>query len=379
MKGFGVPELVIVAGLMLVLLAGFVPSGTIEKQKENLLFSQKVGALGAGTYDYKHIPLADELLLSKGIEGTPLYEQAGPLEVARGVITSEEHLLNFNIPESTVSQLDSLSLSFDVLETNRYGPLKVELNGHEVVSEYLSPGDFRVTLPLEYIRPGENSVRILAGSSGWRLWSPTYYVIKNVRIKEAITPEEERTFSFQLSEEELNSLDKVRIAIGSIDASLEGDLAIILNGERIVFEGIPGRATFSPTFSSGLRQNNTITFKLLEDGSYAMRNVKLVLFLLKGGRGGFSKEFHISEEDLALMREGKEEGVVELEVKSTDDAPLRVVLEGEVPRTLYEGTPERGTLVLRFSGSEATTTNTLRISSAGDYYLGDVSVKLVMK
>jgi len=93
-KGVGLPEVVIVLGLLIVLIAGFLPSGTPYTEKELLLLSEQVGPLGSQGLNYQHIELGDHMVLSKGVEGAPLLTQTGPVEVAKGVITAEEHVVD---------------------------------------------------------------------------------------------------------------------------------------------------------------------------------------------------------------------------------------------------------------------------------------------
>lgn len=379
MKGIGVPEVVIVVGLLVVLIAGFLPTGTPSGDSETLILSKQAGPLGSEGFNYGHIPLAANLVLSKGVEGAPLLTQSGPKEVAKGLITAQEHVIEFTVPQHVKDELSSATLSLKVAETNNYGPLKISLNGLDVWSDYVERGEtLEVDLPISQINE-DNTIRITAGSSGWKIWSPTYYILENIQVNERLTAGEEKSFEFELTEDELDKFYMGRVYIGNVKPVIQGELAMILNDERMIFRGVPGKGSVINSFSSGVREKNTLTFKLLEDGYYEMTNVEVIIFTSANTTAGFSASFNIPLEDLSNMRAGTEEGVIEIEVLSTAENPLKVILSGESDVELYSDIPSTGTMVLRFSGYEASTENTLTIRSGGDYSLGVVNVKLVKK
>lgn len=364
---------------MIVLLAGFLPSGTPYSEKEVLLVSQQGGMLGSQGLNYQHIELGDHMVLAKGVEGSPLLTQTGPIEVAKGVITAEEHLVEFSIPSTVIDDLSSASLDFVVSDTNGHGPLIITLNGQEVWSDYVEAGQaVEVELPVSEISDS-NSIRITAGSSGWRIWSPTYYILENLQVKEQLISSEERTFEFQLSDAQLKNFYKGRVYMGNVKPTIRGEMAVILNEERVVFRGVPGRGAVINSFSSGVKADNTVTFRMIENGYYEMFNIEIIVFTSANATAGFSTDFTIPLEDLSRMREGREEGVVEIEVLKSADKPLEVVLAGEKDTALYRKEAEEGTLSLKFTGYEAARDNTLTIRSAGEYSLGNVEVKLVRK
>ena len=373
------PEIVIVLGLLIVLIAGFLPSGTPYSADEVLIMSKQVGPLGSEGFNYEHIELADNLVMSKGVEGAPLLTQTGPIEVAKGLITGEEHVVEFLIPDHIMNELSSSSLSFRLIDTNGYGPLIIMLNGQEVWSDYMSKGEVAdIDLPVGQLG-SKNTIKITAGSSGWKIWSPTYYMLENLQIKERLTSGEEKSFEFDLREDQLEKFYKGRVYIGNVKPVISGEMAIVLNGERIIFRGIPGKGSVINSFSSGVKEENTIAFRMLEDGYYEMTNLEIIIFTSANTSSGFSSDFIIPLEDLARMRGGEEEGVVEIDVLETAEHPLNVVLSGEKETELHGTVAEEGKLVLKFTGFEAAKDNTLTIQSVGDYNIGTVSVKLVKK
>ena len=379
MKAVGLPEIVIVLGLLIVLIAGFLPSGTPYSANEVLIMSKQVGPLGSEGFNYEHIKLADDVVLSKGVEGAPLLIQAGPIEVAKGLITAQEHVVEFSIPLHVMNDLSSSSLTFRLIDTNGYGPLKISLNGITVWSDYMSKGEVAdIDLPVGQLA-STNVVKITAGSSGWKIWSPTYYILENLQIKEKLASGEEKSFEFELDENQLEKFYKGRVYIGNVKPVIAGEIAIILNDDRIIFRGITGKGSVINSFSSGVKDENTLVFKMLEDGYYEMTNLEVIVFTSANTTAGFSADFIIPLEDLSRMMTGTKEGVVEIDVLETAEHPLSVVLSAETETELYHSVAEEGTLLLKFTGYEAAKDNTLTIKSVGNYNIGSVNVKLVSK
>ena len=379
MKGVGIPEIVIVLGLLIVLIAGFLPSGAPSQSKEYLLLSKQAGPIGASGFNYDHIPLSSNLILSKGVDGSPLFIKNNQVEVAKGIITTQEQEIEFSIPSNTINELSSATFSLTITETNGYGPLKIFLNGKEIWSDLVKVSEsLSIPLPLDDLFES-NIIKITAGSSGWKIWSPTYYILEKIQIKEKLTSGEEVSFDFELTEEQLEKFDRGRIYIGNVNPIIQGELAIILNDERIIFRGIPGEASFITSFSSGAQKENTITFKLLEDGHYELRNLEVIIFTATNSTGGFSTEFTIPVEELSKMRAGTKEGLVEIEILETSENLLQIILSGEEDVELYNNIPDEGKISLKFTGFEATKNNVLTIRSGGEYNLGTINIKLVEK
>ena len=158
MKGLGVPEMIITVGLLLVLLAGFLPGGTNARQSETLLLSENVGNIGSGEFTYKHIPLASTMVLAKGVEGTPLIDQTRIIEVAKGIITTEEHTVRFSVPPETIDELDSATIMLTIDDSNYYGPLIVTVNNQEVWNELSEDDNLEIEIPLNVLQT-ENSIK----------------------------------------------------------------------------------------------------------------------------------------------------------------------------------------------------------------------------
>ncbi|MBR9681323.1 MAG: hypothetical protein GOV00_00830 [Candidatus Altiarchaeota archaeon] len=376
MRGLGVPEIIISVGLLLVLLAGFLPGGTNVRRNEILLLSQDVGNIGSGDFTYKHISLTSNLVLAKGVEGTPLITQSGTIEVAKGLLTTQEHTVRFSVPTETINDLDSATILLTIENTNRYGPLMITVNGEEIFKEVPEENSLEIKIPLNILET-ENSIRISAGSSGWKIWAPTVYELSELKVVESLATNEMQSFQFSIEKDDLEDFYLGRVYVGSMQPQIAGELTIILNNENVVYRGMPGTGAFMTTFASGIKEENSIEFKLLEEGYYEMKNVEVIIFTQANASSVFTTEFSITPVDLAKLRDGTVRGVIELDISLASEDLLRIILSAESDTTLYELPAEEGKLELGFSEMEAASQNRLVIESPGAYEIESVKVKLV--
>lgn len=368
--------MIITVGLLLVLLAGFLPGGTNARQSETLLLSENVGNIGSGDFTYKHIPLTSKMVLAKEVEGTPLIDQRRIIEVAKGIITTEEHTVKFSVPPETIDELDSATILLTIDDSNYYGPLIVTVNNQEIWNEISEEDDLEIEIPLNVLQT-ENSIKISAGSSGWKIWAPTVYEISNLKVIEAIATDESRSFAFSVDEEDIEDFYLGRVYVGSMKPQIAGELTIILNNENVVYRGIPGTGAFMTTFASGIRRENSIEFKLLEEAYYEMGNVEVIIFTQANASSTFATGFQVGSADLAKLRDGSVRGVIELDITLASEDPLKVILSAESDTILYKSPAKEGKLELGFSGTEVSSENRIIIESPGAYKIETVKIKLV--
>ena len=369
----GVPELVILLGLGLVFLSGFI-SETKHGVKEIPLLYQEIGTIGGVGFSYRHISLGSGFSLAKGVEGTPIISQPGPVEIAKGIFTTEEHVVEFDVPD--VGELTTAKLEAEVVDTNRYGPLVVYLNGEEIWKGYAEKGQkVEVELPVEKLG-SRNTLKIACSSSGWKIWAPNYYVLENVRITETVSSGEKVRLNFTLTDEELANFYSARF-YSALDPKLPGEIAIVLNDEKVIYRGVPNQRAFMVPFSSGVRRNNKLEIQLLSDGAYEFREPQIVVLTQQNATAGVSLMLKIPAEYLTAMRAGKLVGEIEMNVRRTGETPLEVILSAEREKLLYRGIPKPGKLVLRFTGDEVSSENTVVLRSGSIYEIEYIKVRLV--
>ncbi len=372
----GVPELVIILGLLLVFLSGFLPEGSQKaKSKEIPLLYQEVGTIGGTGFSYIHISLGSGFTLSKGVEGTPIVYRKGPVEIAKGVFTTEEHLIEFSVPN--LNEISSTTFEAEVVDTNGYAPLFIYLNGKEVWKGYAKKGEkIVVPLPMDLIR-ASNTLKISCGSSGWRIWAPAYYVLENIQIAEKVSTGEKVSLSFELTPAELANFYSANF-YSPIVPKIPGEMVITLNGEKVIYRGVPNMKIFVVPFSSGLKEGeNTLEIQLLSDGEYEFRDPQVVIINQKNATAGVSYPLNIPQDYLRALKSGVLVGEIEIKVNKAGDTPLTIILSSDVERKIYEGIPNPGVMVLRFTGDEVSDRNTLILRSTSIYEIEYIKVRLV--
>ncbi|MBR9679462.1 MAG: hypothetical protein GOU99_00225 [Candidatus Altiarchaeota archaeon] len=348
MRGIGTPEIVVVIGLLLVLIAGFFPTGIMRG--EDLVFSKYIGPLGGGISDYKHIELADAVSLAKGIEEASLLSQPRPMEVAKGIITTEEHIMEFSIPASAREHLSAVNLRFSIKSTNQYGALLVYLNNENIWSGFPEIGEeVRIQLPTASLL-ARNSLRILAGSSGWRVWAPTTYIIEGLQITEKTDIDETRVFSFKVSQTDLEKFYMARFFIGNTKPIEPGELVIVLNNELVIYKGTPPSGGLLVPFSTGVRENNTLKLEMIADGSYELINLEVIIFRQTNATSEKTLDFLITDALFEQISAGDKKARFELEIEACDDgSTLQVIaVSGDREDILIEGPAMIGKLSLSF-------------------------------
>lgn len=150
--------------------------------------------------------------------------------------------------------------SFDVVNTNGYGPLIIRVDGRVVVNTPLDIGHYEFSLG-----SGEH-VEIEAGNSEWRIWAPTIYELQDVRITANTYPRDISTFTFKLNDPE-------KVTGARIDFSLNenaGSLLLRLNGNTVYNGAVNSRQSIYLD-GSHFSDTNMIIFDALEDSRFSGR------------------------------------------------------------------------------------------------------------
>ena len=150
-----------------------------------------------------------------------------------------------------------VTVSFDVVNTNGYGPLVVRIDGQTVAEQNLAIGHY------EYSFGSAKKIQIAARSSEWRIWAPAVYDLENVKISANVYPREISTYTFKLNDPE-------KIEEARIDFSLRenaGSLIVKLNGD-VVYNGAVNQRQTIFIDKSVLDNLNIITFDAGEDSKF---------------------------------------------------------------------------------------------------------------
>ncbi len=372
-RGLGTAELVVLAGLLLIFLAGFVGEGEKKVSKgEILLASENIGMLGSNIGGVKRMEISGRFSISKGTGSVSIVSEEGPIEVAKGFLTTKEHIISFQTGRSQEAELE-----FTVEDSNYYGELEVYLNNELIWHGMPEKGEkVSILLEKEKIR-ASNELRISAQSSGWRIWAPTYYILKDLKVSEKVEEKEAKELIFYLDSKDLSNLNLARLVLRVSEGT--GDVRMLLNNHLIYSGSLSEELSlidFSPAFLE--EGNNSLRLEMASNGFYTVEYAKLLLFY--GGNQTSIKviKVEIPESDYIKLKQGIYKGVIEVEVnKVLREGKLKISVITDTERVLYNREASKGKLVFYFTGDEVSPEFKLSISSEGTYEIGEVVVKLV--
>jgi hypothetical protein len=374
---FSSPLLVLLVIMFLfALLVAFGGRSGFEnvQTEQNAILLQNVGEVGGEATSFRHVNYPG-FTISHTETKTLVFSETEQFSVVRGAISQKEKEIKFFINPEDLALVQRGKLSFNLIKTNSYGALQVYLNGHQIYSDYPETGIIEIDVaPYGVLfTTGENVIDIKCTSSGWRLWAPTEYIIESFTLLEEARNVDEQELEFTLSGAEAGSSSLGRIIFNVKDSQNDGELTVMVNDVQ-VWEGRPKASTYDTEFAgTNLRSGrNTLAFRVLPGGRYTISNVELVL-----SYGGVKTyEFNVTQQQLAMMRDGKLDGIIEFEVIS-GQGELTLTLLGETEKVLFSEQTTPGTKQVRFVDADIVAgINNISLSSDGLYSIGDLKVLL---
>lgn len=174
-------------------------------------------------------------------------------------------------------------LSFFVNKTNSYGDLIIKVNDILINDKKLLIGEHIFFLNKSILRE-KNIIEIFATSSGWKIWAPTVYELRNIKFVSQELFAKRSNYTFNVYDEEFKNLRKDKKAELSLDLrERKGKLKIDVNSNEI--------------FKNEVEQSRK---KIYFDQSILKRDVNEIEFIaLDGNFEGFAElkfYFNVFEE-----------------------------------------------------------------------------------
>ncbi|MFH0961290.1 MAG: hypothetical protein V1820_01255 [archaeon] len=381
------------AGVFLILLAGIVLASLLALFASSevtggnvfvgfipreLLQEKQVGLVGASIGEgFRHIYFG-RVSLKSGAGGT-LSSENGSAEVARGLVTSQEHEIAFLYNSKPVQ------VSFVVDETNGLGLLIARANGRIVWSGNPGVGEkVEFTIPLESLRQDGNSLVFSTTSSGWKIWSPSYYRINRISVGYSGEETSTQKRQFALTKEEIDSFVLGRVIFTVSSASPGAPISIKINNATIwkspVGEGtLPVSIDFSSSGTT-LSGENEIAFLTEKGNSAELAGAEIIVFTSSEGKGTPATTFSLTREDFDVLNGGRMTGRVEFTVSEVSHAgTIQVSIVGDKEVTIYSDRAVAGTVLATFTKGSAVFGKNLLVFSSPDegiFRISDLSVKL---
>ena len=252
----------------------------------------------------------DSVFVKNKIGNITILEDRGPLYLKNGLTEYMSKTETFSLSEQYFKEIVAGVFTFRVVGTNRYGRLKIDLNGHVIFDKIAEPGIYNINL-LEYrdiILEEENTIFFETTGSGWRIWAPATYILSDIKIliEQGINRVAEKKFT--LTNQEIASWIKGRLVFEVEAADNSGDLLIELNNFT-VFRGMIREKTtpvYSLDFSCPvniLRYNNVLRLKTSEGGLYHLTNLQFYVFYTNNVVKVKNYEFNLTGEHYRQIKQ----------------------------------------------------------------------------
>lgn len=226
--------------------------------------------------DLRHISLGLKPFKVSYITERKSFVELDSLEVQSGLLKTTDYIRAFDLTEDELQKLSKATLSGEVENTNNYGNFLVGLNGQTVYSSMLLPGEsFSVDVDSSFFGQ-QNEFVATAESSGWRIWAPTVYVLKNLVLKSDFTGEVSQSFDFHVKAEE-TPVNLGRIILKFDEISGSGSLIIRLNGETI-FNGTPTQVQWIEVQDGIVEGKNTLEMVSEKDTEFTISSSEIIIF-----------------------------------------------------------------------------------------------------
>ncbi len=268
---------IIILGALFLLFGGGItfpsaPSGKFTTTEEfpAEAVSEDLGWVGTAEQQIKHVPLDRDFSVSY-VAAEQSAVDLKNITVSSGLLSSEDKKLSF----SAKGEIESAKISFDVKDTNLYGPLIVVLNGAALYENLSLTGKHEVEFNTSLLMD-ENTLEISAGSSGWKFWAPTVYIL-DFKLVLGLLGLKTKTYEFSLGDEALAMTLARFSAFGTKQGT--GNLIAKVNGVEIYRDNktnILQDFSFSETnLKSG---KNKIELLAEQNTKYELKEAELIIF-----------------------------------------------------------------------------------------------------
>lgn len=218
----GIGLLVIVLGLF---ASVFPFSSPTPQSVANVTGSQRIGLSDIDSQ------LTFDMRINASYSNDIQIFEPADIYINNGILFGETSLkYNINTPD-----LEEIVIKFNVTKFNNYGALVTKINGNITDRSFFVLGEHEVRIPKDQLR-STNTIEISAESSSWRMWAPSVYELKGIKIIARAAAFKENVLKFSILEPIYRKL-----VDGRIDLALTrntGTMIAELNGEVIYSDAV---------------------------------------------------------------------------------------------------------------------------------------------
>ena len=256
---------------------------------------------------------------------------------------------------------ESLTIKFDVVETNGYAPLIIKVNDNLVKEKTYVLGEYEIVVDKSLIQD-TILVSIQAGSSGWKIWAPTVYKLSDIELVVKSYSQQNNEFVFTISDDEYDMFRKGRIDL-TLDDNIGSFVAELNN--KVIYSGIVEDYESLEFNQSSIKKGENVLELRAGMNSLFTGEANLLIFYKSRRQNTIQQEFNLTEGEYKTMKRGR----ISFEVVSViEDGGMSIKIEsdGEELYSQY-ATVGEGRYNFDFESDDVEIgTNTMSIESIDD-------------
>ncbi len=257
-------------------------------------------------------------------------------------------------------------LSFNVIDSNKYGPLLIFANNELIASASYNLGLQKMQIPDDKLHKltGDVTLSVKPASSGWMIWAPSLYDIENAQIVITGLQQKTQELKFELTDKQIEGFQRGSITIDKKIST--GNITVNFNNNQL-YSG-PTSVSEIDYESSLLKSDNMLEIVPLQNGKL-IGDVNFLLYYKTRIDNTIRDDFELSSRDYNDLNDNEGRIVFEV-VEIFDQGGVNVKLNGETicaSSGCYPNVEVEETLIFTFDKNEAETgDNNFVISSVDD-------------
>ncbi len=328
--------------------------------------------------DLRHIYLMRKPFKISYVTEKKSFIQEDELTVKNGILESKEYNKIFSLTEDDLNKMKSVSLLGEVYDTNLYGRLIFGLNGKEIFSEPLKTGEsFEIPIDISFFSE-DNEFLVTSESSGWRMWAPTVYKLRNLELKSDFVGTVSQSFNFYVGEKE-TPVNLGRIIINFDEIEGDGKLFVNVNGVN-VFSDTP-RFIQWIDFEDIIREGDNLIEMSSERGTeFTARDAEIIIFWDREASEELEMNFYLTGSQHRRLP-----GEIKFKIEKIFETPTSLVAtvenpDGDKHSLVVQGVLDEGnTISLRLPKNYAGVGENkviFSVTGSGGYTISDFHVDL---
>ncbi|MFH0832586.1 MAG: hypothetical protein V1900_02625 [Candidatus Aenigmatarchaeota archaeon] len=226
-----------------------------------------------------------------------------------------------------------LTLNFMVARTNNYESLVIKITDNVIESKSILQGEYEISVPKELLAD-DMVLEIFTLSSGWKIWAPSLYDLRNVEITVDSFSEKMNSLSFDIIDE-YQTFKSGRVDFGIAEA--RGTFIAELNGKNI-YSGEIDSVKFG---KSDIKFGPNVL--VLRAGNYSKFSGKAVVTIVYTTRTDekVEKNFTVTKDTYDSLKNGKIKFDV-VNITRTGGVSAKIVFGDKVLFNEYQKLGESG-------------------------------------